>query len=156
MKRDIIWLCLAVILGCTGCGARYERRCSKWLPWIYQDTPETDRKFASYDLPTQYEIYFCGMNYVRPPLIHLAFKVARNGRPVVGFLRTTMETAKDDFEIVYVIEVFEAMQHLHSYDVAADKDLMKSLQKNTARVRDEHWRQRAIKDVKHIQTGKSE
>lgn len=80
--------------------------------------------FRSFDLEKKFSIYLCAMHYHHPPTLGLADIIAEKGEKAVGFLKTKLSQTKDDAIVWYIVEVFEYMHFLHTYDVAGDRDLV--------------------------------
>jgi len=106
--------------------------------------------FGAHSLDEQYDIYLCGTQAVHPPLIHLAEQFARDGKAAVGFLQAKLASAQDDATIQDIIMVYAAMSRQGSYDVAADRDVMQTINAGVARIKDDGWRRFSAQKVEEI------
>jgi hypothetical protein len=104
--------------------------------------PEKQRnaEFEKYDLDTQYRIYIYGSQQIEPPMIGLAWPLAREGGRIVQPLAAKLESADHDLTIRDIVFVFRVMNDLGTYDVAGDKSLMNKLREKVSAIKDPSWR----------------
>jgi hypothetical protein len=106
--------------------------------------------YAQCDLATQYDVFICGSTAVHPPAMHLIRPFAARGATVVPLIRTKLDHAKDDVEIVALMSVLEEMQRQKTYAVAGDEPLMTVTQAAATRVAEPFWRRMADDMVRRI------
>ncbi len=90
----------------------------------------TERRIAilEYPLEMQVELYVAALMRKHPPDLGLASSVARNGEKIVPFLVQRLKTETFDISKMELIEVFERMQNLGTYNVASNAELMHFLE----------------------------
>jgi len=84
--------------------------------------------FNSYDLEQQYEIFIYGNNCIHPPFRYLAELMAQKGEEVVEFLTKKLQETEDAGVVIAIIDVFVFMEHLGTYQVSADNELIEVIQ----------------------------
>jgi hypothetical protein len=142
-------LCGLVLLLCTACGDQY--KCSSAARgFVNKPLKEQLSDFGNHGLEEQYEIYLCGTQAIHPPLIHLAEPFARDGTAAVGFLKGKLANAQDDATIQDIVMVFSQMSRQRTYDVAADADLMQTINKSVGKIKDDGWRKFVAERVNEI------
>lgn len=108
--------------------------------------------FGRYPLDDQYVIYVCGNQRLEPPALYLREPYAREGKVAADFLATKLATVTYDFTAYNIIEVFEKMQQLGSYDVAGDAELLSLLTSSVARMKEADEKRKATELLTSIQT----
>ncbi len=89
---------------------------------------EEMKMFRNYSLEDQYEIYLFGNQVVHPATSYLAEVLAERGVEIIPFLRRKLEDAKAEITIHDIINVYEEMAWLKSYDFSKDLELMDSIE----------------------------
>ena len=113
-------------------------------------TSEQMAQFSGLDIGDQYAVFICGNQVREPPSIHLATPFAKEGRSVVGFLKTKLTAATGDLTIRDILLVFSEMSRSKSYDVAGDADLMKVITEAVDRVKDPFWKKTSEQSLSEI------
>ena len=102
-----------------------------WMP-----AEQRDAEFLKQDFDTQYKLYIYGSQQIEPPVIDLAYTMAKQGAKIVEPLRAKLEATHDDLTITDILYVFTAMSALESYDVAGNKPLMQELLEKSEAIKD--------------------
>jgi hypothetical protein len=101
---------------------------------------QRDAEFEKYDFDNQFRIYIYGSQHIEPPMIALAWPLAREGGRIVEPLEEKLETADDDLTVRDIAFVFRVMNDLGTYDVAGDKPLMEKLRIKVSAIKNPSWR----------------
>jgi hypothetical protein len=116
------------LLAASGCDQVDGVDCEPYLNTLFRLPPaEKIVKFEGYDLPTQYQIYLCGVQVVHPPALELANALANRGAVATPFLKEKLSSTSDEVTIRDLTMVFVQMTKNGTYDVRADEDLMRTL-----------------------------
>ena len=102
-----------------------------WMP-----KEQRDAEFLKQDFETQYKLYIYGSQEIEPPVIDLAYTMAKQGEKIVQPLEAKLDSADDDPTIQDIVFVFAAMSELETYDVPANKPLMQKLLEKQGAVKD--------------------
>ena len=109
--------------------------CSVLVHSFFQLTPqERLADFVRFDLDRQYVTYLCGMRVIHPQPLYLADTLSNEGQIAFPFLaKKLVETQNDSYfsDIVYVLS---EMQSRKTYDVVAEKDLMRYMEKRASEI----------------------
>jgi hypothetical protein len=151
--RRLVGILLLILSCCTSSHAGLPKGFSNEFFWM----PENQRnaEFEKYDFDTQYKIYIYGTQQIEPPMIGLAWPLARQGARIVQPLEAKLESADDDLTIRDIAFVFRVMSDLGTYDVAGDKPLMEKLRMKVSAMKNPSWRLvtedslRAIREKTH-------
>ncbi len=129
--KAVVGIILLILSCCTPSHAGLPKGVSNKFFWM----PEKQRnaEFEKYDLDTQYRIYIYGSQQIEPPMIGLAWPLAREGGRIVQPLAAKLESADHDLTIRDIVFVFRVMNDLGTYDVAGDKSLMNKLREKGQR-----------------------
>lgn len=111
---------------------------------------QRDAEFLKQDFDTQYKIYIYGSQEIEPPVMGLAWVLAKQGGKIVQPLQAKLEAADDDFTIRDILLVFVAMSQLETYDVAGNKPLMQELLEKSGEIKDPSWAIVAQDDIHEI------
>lgn len=100
--------------------------------------PRSDRveRMRQYSLDDQYKIFRYGNDKIEPPVSKLAIPLAERGADIVPFLLEKLKSDTDDLAVKDILLVFRTMQHLKSYDIRANLEVMGALQSRISTMRD--------------------
>lgn len=97
-------------------------------------------EFERFELAEQYKIFICGNQVVHPPVMELAYPIARRGESAVPFIKDRLTETKDDPTVRDIVRIFAAMQSQGTYDVYADRELSMLVWDRIAAIKDPEWR----------------
>ena len=158
--RLLIVILLSLNSGCRSVGAesptKYE--CNVLLhPFLQLTIDERVAHFATFDLDRQYVTYLCGMRVMHPQPYYLTDTFSKEGQRAFPFLAKKVIETKNDSYFRYTVYVLEEMQRQKTYDVVAEKDLMRYMEKRASEIQDEYWRgytKRIIETIQSYSAGK--
>jgi hypothetical protein len=136
--KAVVGIVLLILSCCTSSHAGLPKGVSNEFFWMPQE--QRDAEFEKYDFDNQYRIYIYGSQHIEPPVIALAWPLAREGGRIVQPLEAKLQTADDDLTIRDIIFVFRVMNELGTYDVAGDKSLMEKLRLKVSAMQNPAWR----------------
>lgn len=149
-----VWALLGVImfpaitLACTV--GEHEEVIEKFLA---QTLEERRSSILQYPLEMQVELYVNAMMRKHPPDLGLADVVARNGGKIVPILIQRLSREKSDIVKPDLIDIFQRMQELSTYDVASDQNTMVFLDHQVAEMKDSFWKEQASAMLERIRGG---
>lgn len=126
----------ALCISLAGCpNDKFERK-------FFFENPAATRidRLRQYPLEEQYRIFRYGNDEIHPPLIGLAKPIAERGGDAVSFLLGQIKPPADDIAIRDVLQVFETMESIKSYDVKSDEVVMEALRTRVAAMKDAGWK----------------
>ena len=106
--------------------------------------------FGNYPVEKQYAIFICGNQVIHPPAIYLVTPFANEGGQVIDFLTGKLAETNDDLTIRDIIFVIAEMSRLHTYDVAHNEKLMRSMEERVKGMKDADWKKMTEEMLKTI------
>ena len=132
---------------------KYE--CDYMLGSFFRLTPdERLAKFATFDLDRQYVTYICGMEVMHPRTLYLADAFAKEGQIAFPFIAKKLIETQNDSYFSNIVYVLSEMQSRKTYDVVAEKDLMRHMEKRASKIQHEFWRGYTQRLIERIQSYK--
>lgn len=109
---------------------------------FFFDNPAATRidRLRQLSLEEQYRVFRFGNDEIHPPLIGLALPIAEKGREAVPFLLEQIEPSTEDVAARDILQLFETMESIKSYDVKSDAVVMDALRDLVASMSDSGWR----------------
>lgn len=142
----LVWNCASATEDSSNLG------CSKLNKTFFSKPTTTQMaEFSSLDIDSQYAVFICGNQVREPPSIHFATPFAKEGKSVVGFLKSKLVTASGDLTIRDILLVFSEMSRRKTYNVAGDADLIKVITEAVGRVKDPYWKKTSEQSLSEIQ-----
>ena len=118
-----------------------DRQCSKLATTFFRLPSKTQlEEFSRSGLEEQYTLLICGNQAIHPPALQLARALALRGATAVTFLKDKLAQAQGDLTVRDIVAVFAEMRRNHTYDVAADEDLRRLIDRRVAAMKDPDWK----------------
>lgn len=112
---------------------------------------EQTAAFLAYDQEMQYKIFICGMQYEHAPILELLDAYAAGGETAARFLKVKLAEAESDRTVVNILQVYDEMHRMGTYDCLADEQLMQIIESKLENMRNPGWRRFAEKILRRIQ-----
>jgi len=120
--------------------------------FLKKTLPERRLAILEHPLELQVELYVTALMRKHPPDLGLAGSVASNGEKIVPFLVQRLKTETFDITKMELIDVFERMQNLGTYDVASDAKLMHFLDQQVLTIEHASSKKHASDLLKQMRT----
>jgi hypothetical protein len=157
IKLVSVVLLLACGVGIAGCfhaeDPVIDRQCPRLATSFFRLPPKVQLEdFGRRDLEEQYTILICGNQAIHPPALYLAQLLALRGEGAAVFLKGKLARTKDDLTVRDIVVVFTEMHRNHTYDVAADRDLMTLIDSRLTTMKDAGWKSLVSQRVAEIRS----
>ncbi len=148
----IVWLfsMLFAVHGLqAGCGHEQQPACREFFA---QSIEQQETQFRTFPLDRQLEIYRCGMN-MRPPVIGLAYEIAKGGEKIIPALTEALRNEKDEWMQKAIIDVFRVMSR-HG-DLRSKTAAVQQIRDTVASMKTERIKKEAEESLKEIESTSS-
>ncbi|MDQ1814176.1 hypothetical protein RBA41_12750 [Massilia sp. CCM 9210] len=148
-KTGSIILLALTQLNCTST-ASIEGHCASVGYKFFHDITRAEQEFVKFSLEKKYDVLICASQGTHPPRLEFASLFASEGAYGVALLKKKLSKTTDDLTVRDISYALHEMQQLDTYDVAVDNELMAILELRIKEMKDEDWRETALRNLKRI------
>jgi hypothetical protein len=141
---------IVMLLLVCGCRPNADVKESELIRDFFQlSSREQEKKFKTYSLEEQYDLYIWGNQVRHPPKIHMGVLFAENGPIIVPFLVKKLKNTISELTIRDIIWVFDVLAKKRLYDFSKDPMLMRLLEKRAKSMKG-IWKETVLGNISSI------
>lgn len=104
------------------------------------DIATRNDRLGGYPITQQWKIYLYGNQVIHPPATGLAIVLARQGKPALDYILTSLDSTNNDLDYRDSMVVFQMMEWGNYYRICADESMLSRIKKNQYRIQNPGWR----------------